>query len=437
MKQARAGAVLLASAMATAAVGAQELCRSRATDLRSALQHQDAATAEAHFTAALRAALPPSQLQALWSVQRPGHGAAEGAEEPMAGRGWAGIPLAADAMLQLSCDDRGQIIGLHLVRRPAAPLVLAPDEQQVVVASPLGPLTGVLTLPRGAGPFPAMLLVAGSGPQDHDESIGPNRPLRDLAQGLAAAGIASLRYDKRSFAHGPAMAGQAFSIDDEVTDDAVTALALLRRVPEVDPHAIFVAGHSLGGMMAPRIAQRSPGVAGLVMLAAPARSLLEVSLQQTRVLGRKLGLTPAQIAVTATAVVSEQQRLREAGAGQPLPGRFGGQPQSYWLSQRDYDQLAVARELRLPVLVLQGDADFQVSPRDDYVRWRRALQGRPGSAFHLYPGLNHLFTPAGTTGTPADYAQPARLAPQVAVDIAAWVDATVARDRKAARTAGD
>jgi uncharacterized protein len=125
------------------------------------------------------------------------------------------------------------------------------------VSSPYGPLPGTLVLPKGKGPFPAVLLVAGSGANDRDETLGPNKPFRDLADGLAAAGIASLRFDKRTHVYGAQIAAKSdITLDDEVTDDALTALQQLAKQPAIDPKRVFVLGHSLGAFMAPRIGQR-------------------------------------------------------------------------------------------------------------------------------------------------------------------------------------
>ena len=128
------------------------------------------------------------------------------------------------------------------------------------------PLPGLLTLPDGAGPFPAVLLVHGSGPQDRDEAVGPNRPFRDLAVGLAALGVASLRYDKRTFAHGKrltdALQGR-LSVEEEVIRDALCAAALLRAEPLICPDRVYLLGHSMGGMLAPRIDAEGGACAGL------------------------------------------------------------------------------------------------------------------------------------------------------------------------------
>ncbi len=339
---------------------------------------------------------------------------------------FSGTPLAAI----VDWDGQDRIDGFRVVpaavvlqasaetREPAIPGVVS---RTLSVLSPPGPLPGTLTLPEGDGPFPAVLLVAGSGPHDRDETIGPNKPLRDLAAGLARHGIASLRYDRRTYVHARRMIGEAITVDDEVTDDALAGAHLLARQPGVDPHRLFVLGHSLGAMMAPRIGRRDPQLAGLILLAAPTRALLEVSAEQVREQGQRHHRTAAQIAASEQAIAAERKLLADADPRHPPTGSFGNVPQSYWLSLHSYRQVDVAKRLSMPMLILQGDSDFQVSPTLDFARWKQALAGRPQTTFHLYPGLGHLFMPAGKTGTVADYAVPGRVDAQVIDDIAAWV----------------
>lgn len=296
--------------------------------------------------------------------------------------------------------------------------------QPLAVPSPVGSLRGALTLPAGQGPFPAVVLVAGSGPNDLDETVGPNKPFRDIADGLAKLGVASLRYDKRTFAHGAKAAAQPrFTVDDEVTDDALAAARLLAQQKSVDSRRVFVLGHSEGAMLAPRIVQRDPQLAGAIMLAAPARPLLEVSRQQTRDLAAKLGASPDQIAAALRANEVEQALLDKADPRHPPAGEYGGVPQSFWLSLHDYRQAAVAKSLPQPLLILQGGSDFQVSSTLDFDKWKQALAGKPNATFHLYPGFSHLFRPVGETGTLADYLKPGPVAPRVIDDIANWIKA--------------
>ena len=344
---------------------------------------------------------------------------------------FSNAPLAAI----IHCDAQARIDGFRVVpassvepvaatREPAIPDTVS---RALPVPSPLGPLPGTLTLPEGKGPFPAVLLVAGSGPHDEDQTIGPNKPFRDLAAGLAKAGVATLRYDKRSWAHATRINAQTFTVDDEVTDDALAAAHLLEQQPGIDPRRVFVLGHSLGAMMAPRIGQRDPRLAGLILLAAPARPLLEISAQQVREQGQRSHETAAQIAASEQAIVAEQKLLAAADPRHPPVGSFGGMPQRYWLSLHEVHQVEVAKKSSMPMLILQGSGDFQVSPTLDFARWKQALAGRPQTDFHLYPGLSHLFMPAGKSGTMADYMVPDHVDSRVITDIATWVKVQPAR----------
>lgn len=289
------------------------------------------------------------------------------------------------------------------------------------VPSPVGPLRGALTLPAGKGPFPAVVLVWGSGNNDMDETIGPNKPFRDIADGLAKAGIASLRFDKRTFDYPQKTAAKTdFTVDDEETDDALTAAQLIAKHPGIESRSVFVLGHSEGAMLAPRIAGRDPHLAGIIMLAAPARPLLDVLAEQIQGKGQRTGASEATIAKQEKAIRDEQALLAKTNPKDAPKGRFMFAPQSWWSSTHDYDQVAVAKSLSLPMLILQGGNDIQVSPARDFDAWKKALAGKSDVTFHLYPALSHLFMP-GPTKSAADYEKPYHVDSQVIRDIAEWI----------------
>ncbi len=421
-------------------------CLARSHDLFTALKSGQYAAATAHFDSPMKNAVSTDTLKQIWESQLP---LLLGSYDPVAhgqvtrtsSDGATVTPLHfANGWLDMkvACSDTMEVSGLRFLPGQP-PSGVAPVRRKTVlgdwgvstptqVASPLGPLPATLTLPQGKGPFAAAVLVGGSGPHDRDESIGPNKPFRDIARGLAARGVASLRYDKRTFAYREKMAADpALTIDEEATADALTAARQLAKMAGIDPRRVFVLGHSLGAMMAPRIAQRDRELAGLVMLAAPARPLLEVSAQQVREQSQRKGLTPTQIAASEQAISAERDLLSTSDPHHPPKGMFGGVPQSYWLSLHDYDQVTVARGLTMPMLFLQGGDDFQVSPKNDFGRWQQALKNKTAVRFHRYPGLNHLFMPAGKSETPADYNIPGHVDAQVIADIAQWIKAQPAR----------
>ncbi len=282
------------------------------------------------------------------------------------------------------------------------------------------PLPATLTLPRGAGPFPAVVLVHGSGPNDRDETIGPNKPFKDLAWGLASNGVAVLRYEKRTKQCAAEVAGEmaTFTVDDETVNDALAAVELLRTVETIDPRRIFVLGHSLGGMMAPRIAARDGQLAGLIILAGSTRDLLDLMLEQMEYIVSLDGSVDEAEAeqLEETRRLVEKVRSLDINDGEVVLGAS----RAYWADIMAYDPVATARKLSLPMLILQGGRDYQVTV-DDFDGWRRGLAGRENVTLTLYPDLNHLFMPGTGKSTPAEYSQPGNVSQEVVEDIAAWV----------------
>jgi dienelactone hydrolase len=324
----------------------------------------------------------------------------------------------------------GKIAGLFI--RPAQASSAAPasgprantaayrDVEVTVGAAPT-PLPGTLTLPQAMGKVAAVILVHGSGPNDRNETVGANRPFQDLAEGLAARGIAVLRYEKRTKAYpqsfGPA---QAFTVREEVTDDAEAAIALLRARAEIDPGRIVVLGHSLGGTLAPRIAKEDPAVAGIILLAAAARPIPELLVEQTEYLASLLDGPPDEaLKARIAALKVEADRALAAKPGDTGAPIFNIPP-AYWADLNAYDPAATAATLTLPMLILQGRRDYQVSSKD-FERFRSALVGRANVKLKMLPRLNHIFIAGDGRSTPADYAEPGHVDAAVIDMIATFV----------------
>jgi uncharacterized protein len=294
----------------------------------------------------------------------------------------------------------------------------------VAVGSP--PLTATLTLPAGPGRFPAVVLVGGSGPGDKDETVGPNKPFRDIAAGLATTGIASLRYDKRTKDYPHDLNPATFTATQEYVPDAIAAIRLLRSRAQIDAAHIFVLGHSQGGTFAPLIAKEEPTVAGVILLAAAAEPIGATLVRQIRYLAGLPGAVGAQAAAELPAAEQAEQQVDSPALATDSPTTklsplWGGAGPAYFLDLRRYDELATARAITKPLLLLQGQRDYQVTVVNDLRDWVTALAGRPGVTSHIYAQANHLFIDGSGPPSPADYEHRGHVDPKVIADIVTWI----------------
>lgn len=340
--------------------------------------------------------------------------------------------------LLLAFDADGSLNTLRLV--PAlAPEAVSPvpsadadavklPERELTLGADGFKLPGTLTLPRaavaaGALKVPCVVLVHGSGPNDRDETLGPNKPFRDLAHGLAERGIAVIRYDKRTKVYGAACVpeGRVLDYDTEAVDDALTAVALARSLPEVAADSIYVLGHSLGGTLAPRIAERSDHLAGILLLAGMARPMEDALVEQVAYL--------ASLAGDASAAEEQLAELKRQAANVKLLGTpsFDEQvplplnlPRSYWEAANAYKPVQVAARLSLPICVLQGERDYQVT-MEDFACWRFGLWRSKNACFKSYPKLNHLLQEGTGKSTPFEYNRASAVPAYVLDDIAAFL----------------
>jgi uncharacterized protein len=323
----------------------------------------------------------------------------------------------------------GQITGLFFqpsgeYKPPPYVKPMAFEESEIHVGQGLFALPGTLALPKGDGPFPAVVLVHGSGPHDRDETIGPNKPFRDLAQGLASQGIAVLRYEKRTKEHPVAVAltWSRITVKEETVDDVAAAVELLAAQEKIDGQRIFVLGHSLGGSLLPRIAAASPRIAGFISFAGSTRPLEDVVLEQTRYL---LSLDGKQTDEGQKAIEELERQRAEVKSPKltvdtPAEKLPLGVPVSYWLDLRGYAPAEAAKAIKQPMLILQGERDYQVT-MDDLRLWRQALESRGNVTFITYPTLNHLFMAGEGKSVPAEYFNAGNVAEEVMKDIAGWI----------------
>ena len=271
-------------------------------------------------------------------------------------------------------------------------------------------LSGTLTIPNGKGPFPAVVMIQGSGPNDRDETVGANHPFADIAEGLSSRGIIALRYDKRTYAYRN-LDSQKTTVDAEVIDDGVAAVRLLQARQEVAHDRIFIIGHSLGAMLAPEIAKKAWPVAGIVMLTPSGRKLPQLIVEQTRFLGQT---SPGQLAEI------DRQADELSAHKMPAAQNFFGAPASYYYDLEARDEVAIARSLDVPILILHGSRDY-LAVDEDIRDWQTGLKGDAKVQIQTFPGLNHLLIASAEKPTAAEYSAPGHVDAAVIGTIASFI----------------
>ncbi len=329
-------------------------------------------------------------------------------------------------------NNAKQIAGLFFVPSQPSfkykpPIYVRPNsyqEKEVIVGSGEWRLPGTLTLPIGEGPFPGVVLVHGSGPNDRDESIGPNKPFRDLAWGLASQGIAVLRYEKRTKEYAKKLTSikDSITVKEETIDDALLAASMLRKIEGMDAKKIFVLGHSLGGMLIPRIGILDPSITGFIIMAGTTRPLEDVILEQMSYIFSLDGTISKDEKTQLDQLKTQVAKVKNPQLSINTPSKYlpFGVPVKYWLNLRGYNPPELARNLKQPMLILQGGRDYQVT-MEDFQSWERALFFRKNVEFKIYPELNHLFIEGEGKSTPAEYQKAGHVAKIVIDDIANWI----------------
>lgn len=299
-------------------------------------------------------------------------------------------------------------------------------EFDVSVGSGEWELPGTLTIPNGNGPFNGVVLVHGSGPNDRDETLGPNKPFKDLALGLASHGIAVLRYDKRTLVHSNDLTPEIIrkmTVKEEVVDDAVSAVQLLKETESINPHSIFVLGHSLGATLAPRINEIDKEIYGVIIMAGFTRALEDIILDQYSYIYSLTGnLTEEQnkdLEILKQKVDNaKKDKLSETTLSKDLPWNI---PVEYWKDLHNYNPLKTALNLESSILILQGERDYQVSEEKDFQEWKKVLKHKPRTDFKLFPNLNHIFMTGDGKSTPQEYLEEGHVAKEVIETIVSWI----------------
>jgi uncharacterized protein len=337
----------------------------------------------------------------------------------------AGAWTQSELKSNLEFKRSDQPFELRRPQNPSKPYPYREEEVSFSNAAASVTLAGTLTLPKGAGPFAAVLLIAGSGPHDRDESLANHKPFLVLSDYLTRKGIAVLRYDKRGIGKSSGSDEKATTVD--LASDAESAISYLKSRKDIDPGRIGLIGHSEGAMIAPLIAARSQDIPWIVLLAAPATNGQDTLLNQSELIGRAGGLSDSQVATslafdkaaydlvrkeTDPAKLTEklQGLVKESGLDPALPPA-ALEPQLRMMTSPwfrfflDYDPLPNLQKSKCPVLALYGEKDLQVPPKINLPLLQKALTeaGNNQAVTRQLPELNHLFQHA-YTGSPSEYA---------------------------------
>ncbi len=386
------------------------------------------------FDATMANVMPADKLQTTWESLKPQAGEFKSIlGTRMEKQGGYDIVFVTGKFVNMVLDIKvvydssGKIAGLFFVPSSASTEYKPPayantslfTESDVTVGAGEWQLPGTLTIPKGDGPFPAVILLHGSGPSDRDETLGGSKTFKDLAWGLASHGIAVLRYEKRTRQYPEKCAqDEGFTVEDETLDDAAAAVSLLQNTQNIDRQRIYAAGHSLGGMLAPRLASRENRLTGIIILAGPTRGLEDLILAQTKYilnLDGTLDDTDKQ-QIQATEALVAQVKALDIPGGQAVLGAY----RAYWADLQGYDPAAEAAKLDLPMFVLQGERDYQVT-MTDFNNWTTALSGKSNATLKSYPSLNHLFISGTGPSSPGEYDLAGNVAESVVTDIAGWI----------------
>lgn len=412
----------------------------RVDELFTALRDQQFTKATEHFDPAMKAALSADQLSAVWlqivtsvgkfeNWKTIGRGQLAGSDVFTVAMAFEHGKLLATVSVRPKTEE---IAGLYF--RPMTTESAAPGSatsppyadatkfrsEDVTVGADPWKLPGTLTIPAGAGPFPGVVLLAGSGPNDRNETVGANHVFKDIAEGLSSRGIVVIRYDKRTFAY-RTLDPQKTTVDEEVIQDGVAAVKLIRERPEVAPGRVFVVGHSLGAMMAPEVAKEAAPLAGIVMLAPSGRKLPDVIVQQMKYLGQA---SPKEL--------TELKRQADEISAHKMPPTqyFFGAPASYYYDLDARDEVAIARGLNLPILILRGARDYQVLD-EDISTWQNGLKGAANVKVDTLPTLNHLFIAGAGKPGPDEYNTPGHVDVGVIDAIASFINGASAHQTAA------
>lgn len=327
--------------------------------------------------------------------------------------------------LRVTYDTNNKIAGLYFVpnRKARGELKLENNEfyseTEIKIGKTEAKMQGILCLPKQVKNFPIVVLVHGSGIHDKDETIGLTKPFKVLAHELAKNNIACIRYDKR--AERPEGFDSLHSMQSMIVDDVLSAIELASQIEGVDTNRIVVIGHSLGGMLAPMIASQSRRVKAVILLAGNSRPLEDLILEQSIYLASRSGLTKDE-KVQLKKLKKQVKNVKNLDKlKNPYNTDFPlGISYQEWKEFKEYNQVEKAKFISQPMLILQGERDYQVTMKDFNV-WKSELKYKTNVYYRSFKGLNHLFCKGEGASFPEEYYDNCKIDAEVIAVITRWI----------------
>lgn len=262
---------------------------------------------------------------------------------------------------------------------------------------------------------PCVILIPGSGPTDMNETIYSNTPFLDIAHFLAENGIASLRFNKRTFQCGSEMNVNSITLNEEYVEDVLSAIELVVGNKRIDGKKIYLLGHSLGGMILPRILSLTKNVKGAIFMAASSSKLEDLILKQVIYLDK---FSPNKLTKLKLQVNNVKKIID--GDFDPKIGTPLNLPFSYWKDLGSYNPLELVSNISIPMLFVNGGRDYQV-PVDELLKWKKSLKNRNNITYKIYPKLSHIFMEGSIKPSPKDYIKKSEVDKEFLKDLSDWI----------------
>lgn len=332
-------------------------------------------------------------------------------------------------VLNLGFNAQGKIMMLSFMH--AHKVYVSPDyvdvsqynERHFKIYNGIFELPGIFTSPNKAGKHPLVIILPEAGPTDRDGSYGENRPYRDLAGAMASNGYCTFRYDKRSIHYGNILmsakaAYENFTCREEYLDDLYKAMDTLLTLPDVDPERIYLLGHGEGGMLLPLVAKERKEVKGIAMLGTNYKRMQEMMMDQYDYLAK---VSPNKkdefMEQKAKALYSMNKKLNPLTEHHKMPYEVQA---TYWIWLNKYNHVETAKKLKIPMLLMHGDRDYQVN-LENLEGWKKDFGKNPLMTIKNYPKLNHLFYSGGGESTYSEYFMLGNIPDYVIKDLLDWL----------------